>query len=217
MGSGRGANSGGRSGRSLIGQRFHRLVVVRDSGLRTSSGSIRWECLCDCGNTRYIVGAVLARGDYKSCGCWTKDRMRESPPAKRHGMSSSPTYKTWAVMRRRCFDINFKDYHLYGGRGIRISRRWDNFEGFLADMGERPDGMTLDRIDSNGHYTPANCRWASRRTQGNNTRRNHTLTYEGVTLTLAEWSRKTGIPYSRLRARINLLGWPVGKALDMEN
>lgn len=216
MGAGRRPEGRGRLGGSVVGRRFTRLTVVRDSGLRTSAGSIRWECVCDCGNTCYAVAAALERGEYRSCGCWTKDRMRTSPPAKTHGMSSSPTYRTWAVMKRRCLDPGFKDYPEYGGRGIRVSRKWRTFRGFLADMGERPEGMTLDRIDSNGHYTAGNCRWATRLTQSNNTRRNHTLTHDGETLTLAEWSRKTGIPYSRLRARINLLGWPVGKALDRE-
>lgn len=217
MGSGGRSTYRGRPSGGLVGQVFDRLTVIKDSGLRDRSGAIKWECACACGNTVYVRGVSLKRGEYRSCGCWTKDRMRRSPPAIKHGGTDTGTYRSWAVMKRRCIDTRFKDYAQYGGRGITVCDRWlQSFANFYEDMGERPEGKTLDRIDSNGGYCKENCRWATRLTQGNNTRRNHLLAYGGSTNTLAEWSRITGISYTKLRARINVLKWPVAKALEKE-
>lgn len=208
----------GRPSGSLVGQRFERLCVVRDVGLRDKAGSILWECVCDCGNVRHIRSASLKRGEYRSCGCWTKDRLRTDPPAATHGGSKTGAYQTWAAMKRRCLDPDCKDYPQYGGRGIKVCERWlKSFANFLEDMGNRPEGMTLDRLNSNGDYCKDNCRWATRLTQGNNTSRNHLLTYNGETRTMAEWARIADVPYTTLRARINLLKWPVGRALFKEN
>lgn len=217
MGTGKRVVRGGRSSGGMIGQVFDRLTVVGDSGLRDNSGAIKWECLCVCGNTTYARGVSLKRGEYRSCGCWTKDRMKNTPPAETHGFSSSPTYKSWATMKRRCTDTGFKDYPHYGGRGIKVCDRWlQSFANFLEDMGERPEGMTLDRRRSTLGYSPRNCRWATRLTQGGNTSRVHTLEYRGERHSLAGWSRITGIAYTKLRARINILNWSIGRALEME-
>ena len=108
MGAGIRFGGGGRSGRGMIGQVFDRLTVVGDSGLRDNSGAIKWECLCSCGNTTYARGISLKRGEYRSCGCWTKDRMESDPPAKTHGGSSSVAYRTWAAMLKRCRDTEDK-------------------------------------------------------------------------------------------------------------
>lgn len=216
MGVRRRANRRGRSGRSKpvkVGDVFERLCVVCDSGERDTSGAILWLCRCQCGNAIKVRGASLKRGEYRSCGCWTKDRMRSSPPAKTHGGSNTLAYRSWAAMKRRCLDPSFKDYHQYGGRGIKIHEGWMDFATFLRDMGERPEGYTLDRKDYTGDYEPANCRWANRLEQGNNTSRNHMLTYKGKTQTMAQWARELDIPYSRLRARLNILKWSTDKAL----
>jgi len=116
-------------------------------------------------------------------------------------------------MRRRCLDKNFKDYPNYGGRGIEVCERWNSFENFLADMGKRPPGMTLDRIDNDGDYEPGNCRWASHRTQMNNTRKNRFLTYGGKTASLSDWARHVGITPTCLSMRLRVLHWPLAKAL----
>lgn len=217
MGTGTRVVRRGRPSGDLIGRVFDRLTVVRDSGLRNSSGAIKWECVCSCGNTVYVVGVSLKRGDCRSCGCWTKDRMKSNPPAKTHGASSSPTYRSWATMKRRCLDPKFKDYPLYGGKGITVCERWlQSFANFFEDMGERPEGMTLDRRRNTLGYSKRNCRWATRLTQGGNTSRIHTLEYLGEKHSLAEWSRITGIAYTKLRARINTLNWSIGRALEME-
>ncbi|UGT65344.1 hypothetical protein LTT66_18415 [Nocardia gipuzkoensis] len=101
----------------------------------------------------------------------------------------------------------------YGGRGIAVDPRWEKFEDFLADMGERPDGTTLDRIDNDGPYTPQNCRWAGNLTQGNNRSNNRRVTHLGRTQTIAEWAREVGLPRGVVYNRIVLMKWPVGRAL----
>lgn len=198
-----------------VGVRYGRVIVVGDVGKRTSSGGIHWLCRCDCGKETYRTLAELARHpDTSSCGCWGADRMKYTPPGRTHGLSRTPTYSSWLVMRRRCLDTGFKDYPLYGGRGISIDHRWDDYSVFLSDMGEKPEGYTIDRVDVDGNYCLANCRWASRLTQGNNTRRNHRITYCGKTQTMAEWARELGMSYTLIRARLNVLKWSVSKTFE---
>lgn len=136
--------------------------------------------------------------------------------AKTHGMSKGQTYKIWAGIRKRCNYKKDKDFDYYGGRGIRVCERWEKFENFFKDMGERPKGMTLDRIDNNGNYCKENCRWISRKRQMNNTRYNHLLTYKGKTMSMMDWSEYLEIPYSRIRTRINTFGWSIEKTFEVE-
>jgi len=104
-------------------------------------------------------------------------------------MSNTSIYKTWQGMKERCSNPGHKDYHNYGGRGIKVCDRWlESFENFYADMGDKPQGMTLDRIEVNGNYEPNNCRWASHTEQGQNRRNNVRLTYNGETKTLRQWA-----------------------------
>lgn len=119
-------------------------------------------------------------------------------------------------MKQRCLNVKHKSYAIYGGRGIKICDRWlESFEDFLADMGERPEGMTLDRIDVDGDYTPGNCRWATSETQSNNRTNNRLVEYRGVTQTLAKWARELGISRQALRYRLEA-GWSVEEAMNME-
>lgn len=118
-------------------------------------------------------------------------------------------------MRTRCLNPKSDQYPQYGGRGIKVAEAWDSFEVFLADMGERPAGTTLDRWpDVNGDYRPGNCRWATMRQQENNKRNNVLLTHAGKTQTVAEWAREKGLIYQTIRARLRA-GWSVAEALDM--
>lgn len=133
-------------------------------------------------------------------------------PNIKHLQTGSKTYEVWTSMRKRCLRTTHRAYHNYGGRGIAICKRWDDFRNFLRDMGERPKGRSLDRIDNDGDYTPENCRWATREEQQNNTRRNVKLTLHGVTRTLTAWAKALNMQKGTLHARIKR-GWPIRKAL----
>lgn len=113
-----------------------------------------------------------------------------------------PTFRTWYGMKNRCLRPNLPKYPRYGGRGITICERWMKFENFVADMGERPDGLTLDRINNDGNYEPGNCRWASRFEQQANTRRSVLVEYNGKRQPLSAWSREVGVPLPTLSARL---------------
>ena len=123
-------------------------------------------------------------------------------------MTGSGTHNSWAAMKRRCFYTSHEHFGSYGGRGITVCERWLLFENFLADMGERPEGCTLERIDPDGDYTPENCRWASQKEQCRNRRNNRLITCAGLTLTLAEWSARTGLDASKISHRLTA-GWSV--------
>lgn len=172
-----------------IGTKFHRWTVIRCVGVDPNSGGYRWLCRCDCGNESSVDGTSLRSGSSKSCGCLSSEIT-----AKRnyvHGKTGIPGYYTWKHIHARCYNPNNKDYHNYGGRGIIVCDRWrESFQNFYDDMGEKPEGMTLDRIDNDGNYEPRNCRWATKVEQANNTRIN--LKFEdGTPLTL--WARSNGV------------------------
>lgn len=152
---------------NLKGRRFGRLVVLEE-GDKTKEGLIRWHCLCDCGREKIVSGKDLRKNRTKSCGCFQKDVL--SKLKSTHNQTDSPTYKSWKGMHRRCYNSNYKRYPDYGGRGIGVCERWHSFENFLEDMGERPKGKTIDRIDPDGNYEPSNCRWATPEEQSRNIR-----------------------------------------------
>ena len=132
---------------------------------------------------------------------------------KRHGKSRSPIYLCWQNIRQRCFNPKMPHYERYGGRGITVCDRWMVFENFVADMGERPPNMTLERIDNDGPYSPENCRWATRKEQSNNRFCNVRITYNNETLTVAQWSERTGIHHNTISLRLEKR-WPTEKILD---
>lgn len=130
-----------------------------------------------------------------------------------HKQSYTKLYRTWASMKDRCTNKRSKEYKRYGGRGIELCKRWMSFENFYKDMGDRPDGLSLDRIDNNKGYSPSNCRWATASQQSRNTSRNINLTHMGKTMCLSDWSKYVGITKASLRKRL-LSGKTVEVALS---
>lgn len=187
--------------------RFGRLTIVGRADPR--KGQSYMICRCDCGTEKEIALSSLRTGRSKSCGCYQKET---GPPNKRHGLSESRAYSIWLGMRQRCGNPSSPAYKNYGGRGIAIDPRWECFEMFHADMGDPPEGMTLERKDNDRCYGPENCYWADRLTQNRNTRRCVRLSFKGETKTLGEWANQYGIKRQTLAQRLRN-GWPMERAL----
>lgn len=148
----------------IIGKRFGRLIVIKFTHINKHGQSV-WECICDCGAEATVSRSQLISGKTISCGCATL----------KHGYARrgriDPTYITWRNMRNRCRKPSNKDYPNYGGRGITVCARWLNsFENFILDMGPKPLGMTIDRIENDGNYEPGNCKWSTSVEQSHNRR-----------------------------------------------
>jgi len=192
---------------SLVGRRFGRLIVKESAG-KVKHEAI-WLCMCDCGNKKIVRGSHLKSGDTSSCGCLKRENIRKSKIVHGAAIVGKVTreYSAWQHMKKRCLNPQSPDYKNYGGRGIRVCNRWvHNFKDFFSDMGRCPPGLTLERIDNNGDYEPSNCRWATRKEQGLNTRNNRRIEFNGQIKTVSEWAEIIGIPDSTLRTRLRN-GW----------
>lgn len=192
----------------LTGKRFGRLVVVSFHG-RSKNRHAVWNCICDCGEKPACLGEKMINGETKSCGCIRREYMTT------HGQSTHPNYHTWAGMVARCHDPTDRGFKNYGGRGIKVCNEWrTNPAKFFSDMGERPYGTSIDRIDNNKGYYPGNCRWADARTQNGNRRGCVMITHNGTTQGLGAWARQLGIGLDTLRKRIKRHSWSIKFALE---
>lgn len=189
-----------------IGDEFGRLTVIaKGEPYRNKHGRIaesRWLCRCECGNEKLIYRSSLSTGRTRSCGCLFKDAGTARCAANGKPRVRKGAYTSWAQMKSRCNNPSLPEYKNYGGRGIKVCERWDSYDNFLADMGERPKGHSIDRIYVNGDYTKENCRWATDREQKLNTRRTKILSAFGKSMTMKEWSEVTGLPYSTIALRL---------------
>ena len=135
---------------------------------------------------------------------------------EKHDYVNTPTYRSWYNMKSRCNNPNYKNSYLWKGKGIKYPDRWESFIFFLSDMGERPEGTSLDRIDGNKSYSKLNCRWATPKEQMNNTYNNRFLSFNGQTMTLQQWADELGMHRKTLSCRIDKYGWSIEKALTTE-
>lgn len=210
--------------KDLTGQKFGRLLVVKQIG-RDSNQNVVWECLCDCGNVTSAITTVLKRGTKRSCGCLMREsaKIQLEKNAKRitHGGYKERLYTIYAAMIRRCENPHDNRYDKYGGRGIKVCDEWRNdysaFRSFALENGYDPEGKygqtTIDRIDVNGNYCPENCRFVSQTVQQNNKSNNTWMTYNGKTLTMAQWAKELGISVNTIMSRINY-GWSTERILS---
>jgi hypothetical protein len=191
-----------------LGQRYGRLLVTERAPNKSETDTnARWKCLCDCGRETTQYGQDLNKGKVISCGCWNEEKRFK------HGLANTPVHRVWIGMRSRCNNPKAREYVNYGGRGIKVCERWDSFENFVADMGVRPEGYSIDRINNDGNYEPSNCRWATTTQQLNNRRVNRVLELNGERKTIGEWSEKLGIGWYTIRSRVDRYGWTIEKAL----
>lgn len=191
--------------KDITGQRFGRLVALMPN--HTGPRGTHWKCECDCGTIIVRRIGFLTSGDVKSCGCLKIEAAIATGHANRkHGQTKTRFYGVWSAMIRRCYNNHTRHYPHYGGRGIKVCKRWRKFENFMADMGTNPPGLTLDRIDNDGDYSPGNCRWTTRAEQARNTRKALRVTFNGETLPLKTWAERLEQNYYTLRGRIFLRG-----------
>ena len=201
---------------NLVGHKFGLLTVRATAGRHPQTRALYWECICTCGKTTLVKTGSLRSGATQSCGC--------HEGASTHRLTRTRAYRSWFAANKRCLDPNNKQYPDYGGRGITVCKGWQSVENFVADMGQPPQGLTIDRINNDGGYWcghceqciannwPKNCRWTDWETQNRNQRSNHYITALGKTMTVVEWVHETGIPKNTILNRLNR-GWNEEKAV----
>lgn len=196
----------------LTGQRFGRLLVVERNG-SNNNGRAMWKCKCDCGSEVTILGSMLLNNKAMSCGCLRREIAKETmtKASTKHGGKHDRLYNIWAGMKKRCYSSSNKSYYNYGARGITVCDEWlHDYQAFkdwayangYKDSADKYE-CTLDRVNSNGNYSPDNCRWVNALQQANNRRDNVTIRLGDEIHTIPEWSRITGISISALRGRVS--------------
>lgn len=187
------------SAEDISGRRYGKLIAVKF--IERKGTAYFWLFKCDCGVEKSIRKYSVLIGDTNSCGCLFR------ASKTKHGNCKSPkemsiTYKSWSVLRNRCLNSKDPAYYNYGGRGIKVCERWNSFENFLEDVGERPSKLyQIDRIDNNGNYEPGNCKWSTKKEQANNRRRSIIITYNGKSQSLIDWCKELNLKYSSILRR----------------
>lgn len=206
----------GNGFKDMTGERFGKLVAV--APVKRPGQKTRWECKCDCGEVTFPYRHSLVQGDSMSCGCANRGQNLVALNS-RHGGANRRTgrqprlYRTWCGMKARCENPKAGMFDNYGGRGIKVCDRWQDFANFQADMGAgMAPGLSIDRIDNNGPYSPENCRWIPFALQARNTRTNRNVTFQGKTQCVAAWAEELGVSASMIHGRLSK-GWSVADAL----
>jgi hypothetical protein len=181
---------------NMVGMMFGKLHIVSEVKKRNKNGHITYNCLCLCGNKKEILGASIRSGATTSCGCSQKES------ATTHGMDGTPTYRVWISMKGRCSNESHKQYSEWGGRGISICKRWQSFDNFFFDMGVKPKGLSIDRVDNNKGYDKSNCRWATPKQQAQNRRVTILVFHKGKSMFIDEFSKCIGLSESGARKRV---------------
>lgn len=201
-----------------LGKTFNRLTVAEYSHMHRQAGGTPvhyYRCVCSCGNTVVAVWRNVEQGRVKSCGCYMRDKLVARQLRHGHTVGHKPTkaWRIWHGMVSRCHSKSNRAYPLYGGRGIYVCDRWrESFENFFSDMGDAPEGKTLDRIDNDGPYSPDNCRWATSAEQSLNRRVTVKASINGVTKPAAVWAIEAGAKPDTVRARL-ARGWSHHEAI----
>ena len=191
----------------IINKKFEMLTVIRYADPFSSEYFI---CRCECGTEKRIRVYPLLNKTTRSCGCLRRNGV--AAKNRTHGLAGTPAHRSWKAMLTRCTNSKNHKFPSYGGRGIKICDRWMKFENFYADMGDRPQGTTLDRIDVDGDYTPDNCQWATADQQRFNKRGSSYVEAFGCRMNVGRWAKMTGIHPGTIRDRINR-GWHPVRAL----
>lgn len=222
-----------RKDEGLVGQRFGRLIAIQQTTtneLKASSAPRHYRCQCDCGGVSDVRGYSLVAGVVNSCGCLKRERFSDMGNAtagipRKHGgcigqhnkknidTEKTGAYASWQAMKSRCLNKRHLHFSEYGQKGIDVCERWMDFANFLADMGPRPEGTTIDRINGEKGYYPENCRWANRTEQSNNRLGfNRIIEFNGKSQSVSLWAKEIGISVALLFQRLNR-GWSIERAL----
>jgi len=199
--------------RDLIGKRFGKLTVLAVAREGKQGVMPLMHCRCDCGGEAMPQPYALTNGRTVSCGCHRLSRITKHGQA--YGKNGSKTYTAWSQMKSRCDNPKNKFYGDYGGRGIGYCEEWKDFKAFFADMGEAPEGLSLERIENSKGYSKENCKWATRKEQQNNRRNTKMIEYNGKMWPKQIIAAEFGIDPSTLMNRLRR-GWPIEKALTHE-
>lgn len=199
----------------ITGEKFGRLTVVGQSG-RNKQGEILWLCQCICGKTISVRKQSLRSAHTRSCGCLRIETTIQK--SEKHGHAArkkaSKVYRAWCNMMTRCTNPKYDQYNDYGGRGIKVCKRWRKFENFNEDMGEPPTkDHSLDRINNNKGYYKGNCHWATTKEQMRNKRNNRLIEFNGKVQCIFAWAEEIGINKYTLHKRLNAYDWSIEKAL----
>lgn len=199
----------------LKGKRFGNLVVVDATSRRAANGNVVWSCYCSCGKRTEVAGGDLRRWkphQILSCGCRQIEGQRNRAT---HGMTKTPEFKVWMAMWDRCTREKNPAYHRYGGRGIKVCRRWEKFASFLEDMGLRTSPKhEIDRLDNDKGYSPSNCDWRTKKQQALNRRSTRWIEFNGKRQSLTDWASEKNMSVPALASRIEK--WGLRRALTTD-